>query len=56
MLGVVSGGFERFFQEMGTVTDHSTREQPPFIPDFRACRPRAVTRHAVPPDFTWPDA
>ena len=34
MLGVLTGGFERFFQHMGTATDHATRDQPPFIPDF----------------------
>ena len=34
MMGTLSGGFERFFQHMGTVTDHPTTDQPPFIPDF----------------------
>ena len=34
MMGTLSGGFERFFQHMGTPTDHGTDEQPPFIPDF----------------------
>ena len=34
MMGTLSGGFERFFQHMGTLTDHATKDQPPFIPDF----------------------
>lgn len=34
MLGVLSGGFERFFQQMGTPADSGDPEQPPFIPDF----------------------
>jgi hypothetical protein len=32
--GHASGGFERFFQHLGTETDHATSQQPPFIPDF----------------------
>lgn len=57
MMGVVSGGFERFFQEMGTRTDHGTKDQPPFIPDFP--RMQAASRaHDMQflPDFSWPDA
>jgi quercetin 2,3-dioxygenase len=34
LMGTVSGGFERFFQHGGTETDHPTKDQPPFIPDF----------------------
>jgi quercetin 2,3-dioxygenase len=34
LMGVATGGFERFFQQMGTPTDHPTADQPPFIPDF----------------------
>jgi quercetin 2,3-dioxygenase len=57
MLGVVSGGFERFFQEMGTVTDHNTREQPPFIPEFPRMQ-AAARSHDMQflPGFSWPDA
>jgi hypothetical protein len=32
ILGVVSGGFERFFQAMGTPTDRAD-PVPPFVPD-----------------------
>ncbi len=57
MMGTLSGGFERFFQHMGTPTDHATKDQPPFIPDF----PRmgaAAQQHNMQfmPDYTWPDA
>jgi hypothetical protein len=31
---VLSGGFERFFQRMGTPTDSAAADQPPFIPDL----------------------
>jgi quercetin 2,3-dioxygenase len=57
MMGTLSGGFERFFQHMGTPTDHATKDQPPFIPDF----PRmgaAAQQHNMQfmSDYTWPDA
>lgn len=56
ILGVVSGGFERFFQHMGTSTDHATTEQPPFIPDFARMK-AAAERHNMQflPDYQWPD-
>ena len=57
ILGVMSGGFERFFQHMGTATDHNTKDQPPFIPDFPRMK-AAAQEHRMEflPDFQWPDA
>ena len=58
MMGTLSGGFERFFQHMGTPTDHATLDQPPFIPDF----PRmgaAAQQHNMqffPRDHDWSGA
>jgi hypothetical protein len=57
MLGVLSGGFERFFQRMGTATDSAAADQPPFIPDLDrilAAGQAHGTRFF--PHFTWPDA
>ena len=57
MLGVLSGGFERFFQRMGTPTDTADPGQPPFIPELdriMAAGQQHGTRFF--PDFTWPDA
>lgn len=34
MLGVATGGFERFFQQMGTPADTIDPDSPPFVPDF----------------------
>jgi quercetin 2,3-dioxygenase len=55
MMGTLSGGFERFFQHMGTPTDHATREQPPFIPDFPRMQ-AAAQQHNMQfmPDYQWP--
>ena len=33
LMGVSSGGFERFFQTMGTKVDDPTADTPPFVPD-----------------------
>ena len=58
MLGVVTGGFERFFQEMGTPTDaNSAADQPPFIPDFPRMQ-AAAQQHNMQfmQGFEWPDA
>ncbi|MHA6630483.1 quercetin 2,3-dioxygenase [Pseudonocardia sichuanensis] len=57
MMGVVSGGFERFFQQMGTPTDHATKDQPPFVPD-RARMQAAAERHDMRfmPGHEWPEA
>ena len=57
MLGVLSGGFERFFQHMGTPTDHPTADQPPFVPDFPRMQAAAQEhRMTFERDFQWPDA
>jgi len=56
ILGVVSGGFERFFQAMGTPTDRP-EPVPPFVPDSGRMQ-AAATEHRMRflPDFSWPDA
>lgn len=56
MLGVLSGGFERFFQQMGTPADTAGPGQPPFIPDLdriMAAGQAHGTRFF--PDFSWPE-
>jgi quercetin 2,3-dioxygenase len=56
MLGVLSGGFERFFQQMGTPADTAAEDQPPFIPaldQIIAAGQAHGTRFF--PDFTWPE-
>ena len=57
VLGVATGGFERFFQQMGQPTDHATPDQPPFIPDFPRMQ-AAAQAHDMEflPDFDWSDA
>ena len=57
MMGTLSGGFERFFQHMGTVTDHATTDQPPFIPDFPRMQ-AAAQQHNMQflQGFDWSDA
>jgi quercetin 2,3-dioxygenase len=57
ILGVMTGGFERFFQHMGTPTDHPNKDQPPFIPDFPRMQ-AAAGQHRMKflPDYQWPDA
>lgn len=54
LLGVVSGGFERFPQRMGTPTDHAG-DQPPFVPAVErlvgAARELDVQ---LLPGFEWP--
>lgn len=57
LLGVASGGFERFFQHMGTLIDDPAAPTPPFVPDG----PRmgaAAQRHHMEflPGFEWPEA
>lgn len=57
MLGVLSGGFERFFQQMGTPTDSGAPDQPPFIPDFARMQAAAQAHNTqFFPDFEWPHA
>ena len=55
LTGTLSGGFERFFQQMGTPTDHPTTQQPPFVPDFPRMQ-AAAQRHNMTflPDYRWP--
>ena len=57
LTGTMTGGFERFFQHMGTLTDHATTQQPPFIPDFPRMQ-AAAQQHAMRfmPDYRWPTA
>ena len=57
VLGVATGGFERFFQQMGQPTNHATPDQPPFIPDFPRMQ-AAAQAHDMEflPDFDWSDA
>ncbi len=57
VLGVLSGGFERFFQHMGTPVDSTAPGQPPFVPDLDRIM-AAGQRHKTTflPGFTWPDA
>ena len=57
MLGVSNGGFERFFQEMGTFADRIDPASPPFIPDFPRMQ-AAAQAHDMQfmPGFDWPDA
>ena len=57
MLGVLSGGFERFFQQMGTPADSDADDQPPFIPDFPRMQAAAQAhRTQFFQGFDWPDA
>jgi quercetin 2,3-dioxygenase len=57
LMGTLSGGFERFFQHMGTPTDSTAKDQPPFIPDFPRMQ-AAAQQHAMRfmPDYRWPTA
>jgi quercetin 2,3-dioxygenase len=56
MMGTLSGGFERFFQHMGTPTDSTSPDQPPFIPDFPRMQ-AAAQQHNMQfmRDFEWPE-
>jgi quercetin 2,3-dioxygenase len=56
MMGTLSGGFERFFQHMGTPTDSTAKDQPPFIPDFPRMQ-AAAQQHNMQflRDFEWPE-
>ena len=57
MMGVLSGHFERFSQQMGQPTDHGTAQQPPFIPAFPRMQ-AAAQQHKMQfmPDFDWTGA
>ena len=54
IVGVSSGGFERFFQQMGRPTDHPAAGQPPFVPDFPRMQ-AAAQAHDMEflPGFEW---
>jgi len=56
MMGTLSGGFERFFQHMGSPTDSTAPDQPPFIPDFPRMQ-AAAQQHDMQfmRDFDWPE-
>jgi quercetin 2,3-dioxygenase len=57
MLGVSTGGFERFFQEMGTLADRIDLESAPFVPDFPRMQAAAQAHNMqFMPAFDWPDA
>ena len=56
MLGVSTGGFERFFQKLGTPTDHTGLDQPPFVPDLPRMKAAAAAhRMRFRPDVEWPE-
>ena len=56
IMGTLSGGFERFFQHMGTATDHLTAQQPPFIPDFPRMQAAAQLHNMqFVRDVEWPE-
>ncbi|HWC80373.1 MAG TPA: quercetin 2,3-dioxygenase [Pseudonocardiaceae bacterium] len=57
LLGVATAGFERFFQHMGTPTEHATAEQPPFIPSLDRMRAAGEAHHTrFQPELDWSDA
>ncbi|WP_028659593.1 quercetin 2,3-dioxygenase [Nocardioides insulae] len=56
MLGTISGGFERFFQHMGTLTDRIDPATPPFIPPFERMQAAAEQHNmSFHPGFEWPE-
>jgi quercetin 2,3-dioxygenase len=57
LTGTMTGGFERFFQHMGTLTDHATTAQHPFVPDFARMQ-AAAQQHQMQflPEYEWPTA
>jgi quercetin 2,3-dioxygenase len=57
LIGAATGGFERFFQQIGTPTDTVDAGPPPFVPDFPRMRAAAEAhRMRFLPDFDWADA
>ena len=53
-MGVSSGGFERFFQTMGTKVDDPTADTPPFVPDGPRMGAAAQQFHMdFLPGFDW---
>jgi quercetin 2,3-dioxygenase len=57
MLGVATGGFERFFQHMGTPADTAEEGTPPYVPDPGRMQ-AAAERHDMRfrRDVDWPEA
>jgi len=54
LMGVATGGFERFFQQIGQPTDHYTTDQPPGIPEFPGAIAVAQSHGTqLLPDFDW---
>jgi quercetin 2,3-dioxygenase len=57
MVGVASGGFERFFQQMGTPADTIDPSSPPYIPDFPRMQAAAQAHNMeFLRDVEWPEA
>jgi quercetin 2,3-dioxygenase len=57
MIGTATGGFERFFQRMGTPADRIDPDSPPFVPPFERMQQAAQEYHMTfLPEVTWPDA
>ena len=57
IVGVATGGFERFFQQMGTPADTIDPNSPPYIPEFPRMKAAAEAhRMQFMPGFDWPDA
>lgn len=56
MLGSATGGFERFFQQMGAPADTIDMDSPPYVPDLPRMQAAAQAHNMrFMPDFTWPD-
>ncbi|HEY6492245.1 MAG TPA: hypothetical protein VIZ43_03165 [Trebonia sp.] len=57
MIGTATGGFERFFQRMGTPTDRIDPDSRPFVPPFERME-QAEQEYTMTflPEVTWPDA
>jgi quercetin 2,3-dioxygenase len=56
ILGAATGGFERFFQQMGTPADTIDPQSPPYVPDFPQMRAAAQNHNMrFMPDFDWPE-
>jgi quercetin 2,3-dioxygenase len=57
ILGAATGGFERFFQQMGTPADTIDMQSPPYVPKFAQMRAAAQTHNMrFMPEFDWPEA
>ncbi|MGK5683672.1 quercetin 2,3-dioxygenase [Actinoplanes sp. URMC 104] len=57
ILGAATGGFERFFQQMGTPADTVDMQSPPFVPDMPRMQAAARAHNMrFLPGFEWPEA